>query len=682
MRSPMPDRQIARFGVFEFDTATGELRKHGVIVKLRGKPLQILQILIAMPGEVVSREELQRKLWSSDVFVDFDNGLNTAANRLRIALGDSADNPRYIETLARTGYRFIAPLQFVTAPPADTSPPRGRRWLVPAAIATAAVLILGAAGTWLALRRPSAVGFEFRQLTFRRGQVGGARFAPDGRAILYSATWGNSPRQLFMTNPASPESRLLGFDRLGLMSVSRSGELALVSSDGTLPIAGSTLSRVPMNGGAPLPIERNVMSADWAPDGSHLAIAHAIDGVNQLEFPMGTLLEKTSGWIANVRVSPDGERVAFIEHPVRNDTRGSIKVAEPGRLVRALTGEWSNVGGLAWQPSGREVWFTASRGGAPKSLWAVTLSGTVRPVSQIAGTMTLRDIAPDGDALLSREIEQLEMSAVIDGESSQRSLSWLDWSRVADVSTDGNLVLFDESGLAVGSEYAVYVHRMSDNSTMRLGAGTAMALTPDGKFALVQDTKARSRLRLLPFGAGTPIQLPAVGLEYQWVRYFPDGKRLLALASEPGRPLRLYVQPPDRQPYPITPPTVARNVAISPDGMKVAVFSANTGLAIYPTSAQGEKKLVQTTGSWAPLLWTRDDTLYVEEIGAYTQIPTRISRLRLPSGQIEPWKEIAPVDAAGVNAITKVMLSADSRTLIFNYRRVVSELFIAEPSTR
>jgi hypothetical protein len=309
------------------------------------------------------------------------------------------------------------------------------------------------------------------------------------------------------------------------------------------------------------------------------------------------------------------------------------------------------------------------------------MSGRLRPVSEIAGTMTLRDIAPDGRALLSRETEQLEMAAIVEGDGAQRSLSWLDWSRVADVSPDGRLVLFDESGVAVGADYISYVHRMDDNSTMRLGAGTAMALAPDGRSALVQQTRDRSRLRLLPFDERKPIDLEPSGVEYQWVRYFPDGRRLLGLANEPDRPLRLYVQPIDGKPYAITPPLVARNVAISPDGTKVAVFSANRGLAVYPTTAEGRASPVQATGMWAPLLWDDHDWLYVQQIGAYTEIPTRIARLHLPDGRIEPWKNVAPVDALGVNAITKIMLSGDARTVIFNYRRVLSELFVAVPAS-
>src|SRR6516162_9496875 len=106
MRPP----EILHFGTFEVDAHAGELRKQGKRVKLQDQPFQVLEVLLHRPGEVVTREELRSQIWPQDTFVDFDNSLNTAINKLREALGDSADNPRFIETLPRRGYRFIAPV--------------------------------------------------------------------------------------------------------------------------------------------------------------------------------------------------------------------------------------------------------------------------------------------------------------------------------------------------------------------------------------------------------------------------------------------------------------------------------------------------------------------------------------------------------------------------------------------
>ena len=114
-----------RFGIFEVDLRAGELRKGGLRIRLQEQPFQVLSMLLEQPGQVVSREELQKKLWCQDTFVDFDHGVNTAINKIRQALGDSAENPRFVQTVARRGYRFIAPVE--TIGPKPLRPPQPRR---------------------------------------------------------------------------------------------------------------------------------------------------------------------------------------------------------------------------------------------------------------------------------------------------------------------------------------------------------------------------------------------------------------------------------------------------------------------------------------------------------------------------------------------------------------------------
>jgi cholera toxin transcriptional activator len=116
MAVPRPHHRVVRFGVFELDRNAGELRKSGVKLRLQGQPFQVLTLLLDRAGEVVTREELQQQLWPSDTFVDFDHSLNTAINKVREALGDSASSPRYVETLARRGYRFIASVETPLSP--------------------------------------------------------------------------------------------------------------------------------------------------------------------------------------------------------------------------------------------------------------------------------------------------------------------------------------------------------------------------------------------------------------------------------------------------------------------------------------------------------------------------------------------------------------------------------------
>src|SRR6266478_945667 len=151
---------ILRFGTFEVDVRAGELRKQGVRIKLQEQPFHVLTVLLQRPGEVVTREELRNENWAADTFVDFDNSLNTAVNKLREALGDSADNPRFIETLPRRGYRFIAPVTGIEGTPRGTdpgvsaiSPPRSRKLIM---TVTVVALAMGIAGglLWRARRAP------------------------------------------------------------------------------------------------------------------------------------------------------------------------------------------------------------------------------------------------------------------------------------------------------------------------------------------------------------------------------------------------------------------------------------------------------------------------------------------------------------------------------------------------
>src|SRR5579862_3942831 len=163
--------EVIRFHVFEVDTVTGELRKHGLRIKLQEQPFQVLCLLLARPGELVTREDLRKMLWPADTFVDFEHGLNKTINKLREALSDNKERPRYIETLPRRGYRFIAPVMSAQPPsepneppavlapqpaPVATGNPRMSGWVTPAMIVLVGVLALLASALWYRLARRQA----------------------------------------------------------------------------------------------------------------------------------------------------------------------------------------------------------------------------------------------------------------------------------------------------------------------------------------------------------------------------------------------------------------------------------------------------------------------------------------------------------------------------------------------
>src|SRR5262249_18794036 len=235
---------------------------------------------------------------------------------------------------------------------------------------------------------------------------------------------------------------------------------------------------------------------------------------------------KAPGLIEHLRISPKGDMVAFIDHPVLDDPSGSIAVVNLSGNKTTLSDGWTGAKGLAWAPQSDEVWFSAGRTRAI-ALHAVTLTGKERLVFQAPGDVRLYDISRDGRALVAREDPRSRMVCFTDGSKNERDLSWFDWSTSADISSDGKKLLFYEWGMAVGGTSYVYL-RNTDGlaDPVKLGQGRALALSPDGKWALALRSDP-AQLVLLPTGPGEPRLLPRSDLkEYHYASWFPDGQRI------------------------------------------------------------------------------------------------------------------------------------------------------------
>ena len=331
--------------------------------------------------------------------------------------------------------------------------PVRKRLLLP----TAALLLLAAAlgiGYAAGARKAVAPAPTFHQLTFRRGPVWAARFAPDGKTVVYSAAWDGNPTEIFLSSPESPESRPLGLVGADVMAVSSTGEVAVSLGNHVVApyIRAGTLARTSMTGGgAPREILENVEFADWTPDGRELATVRNLSGKTRLELPTGKVWYETGGWIGEMRVSPSDDRIAFIDHPFVGDDGGSVAVVDRAGKKTNLSAVFASIRGLAWTPSGNEVWFTAAQVGSNRALYAVTLSGRQRIVARITGSLYLNDISREGRVLLSHASERIGFLASAGGDGKERDLSWLDYSQPTDISSDGKNVVFFESGEGGGS---------------------------------------------------------------------------------------------------------------------------------------------------------------------------------------------------------------------------------------
>jgi Tol biopolymer transport system component/predicted Ser/Thr protein kinase len=529
----------------------------------------------------------------------------------------------------------------------------------------------------------------YHEITFRRGEIRSARFAPDGQTILYSAAWQGNPVETFSARQGMVESRSLGLGRAELLAISSTGEMAL--SLGSHPVGTwinvGTLARAPLAGGAPRPVLEDVEWADWAPDGNSLAVVRNVGGRDRLEYPIGKVLYETSGgWISYPRVSPKGDLVAFMDHPNQGDDGGSVAVVDVSGHKSELTREWYGTQGLAWSPDGQEVWFTASELGLFHYITAVSLSGKQRLVTRVPGSLEVFDIWRDGRVLLARADRRREVMALYEGQTKERDLSWLDYSYPADLSADGKTLLFDEEGIGGGVQYgnaqeltyAVYIRNTDGTPAIRLGEGGATALSPDQKWAIVQTPSSPEQLRLLPTGAGETQSLTNDSINHQWARWFPDGKRFVFSGNEPGRGVRLYTQDVSGgKPKAISPEGVdAVAFAISPDGQLVVGIGPDQKGYLF-SSAGGDPRIVNGMEPGdIPINWSQDaHSIYLYRSG---EVPAKVYRLELATGKKTVWKQIAPLDPTGVSTIGPILMTPDGKTYVYGFHRTLGDLYLVE----
>jgi serine/threonine protein kinase len=376
---------------------------------------------------------------------------------------------------------------------------------VPLLIAICAGLLLAAAAFFTArLTVPAAQVPTFKQLTFPRGYIQTARFGPDGETIIYSAAWRGKPNELFSTRIEGGESRALSLPDSDLMGVSSSGELAvrLIPRFYSAYSISGTLARTMLSGGTPRPVENDVEFADWTPDGKDLAIVRRIAGRTRLEFPVGKVLYETVGWIGNPRFSPKGDSIAFIDHVSLWGDPGFIAVIDLAGNKKVLTALFDSAQGLAWSPKGDEIWFTATPSGGARALRAVSLRGQQRLIYRIPGILNLFDISRAGKVLLAKDDWRVGIIGLAPASSKEEDMSWADFSAIRDLSNDGKLLLFDESGEAGGLNGGIYLRKMDGSAPVRLADGNSNSLSADSKWVMGLNGVDLNNLIFLPTGTG------------------------------------------------------------------------------------------------------------------------------------------------------------------------------------
>ncbi len=547
-------------------------------------------------------------------------------------------------------------------------------WMVAGLLALGTVLL--ALAVWL--RAPSAPP-SYRRLTFEAGTIYSARFAPDGQSIVYGAAWNNKPVQLFTTVGNTLLSQPLAFTDAVLLGISRSNELALVvggTHTGQLEAANGMLATGPMAGGAPKEVLSDVRWADWDEKGG-LAVVHYVEGQSRLEYPIGRVLYRSGGWISNIRISPRGELIAFMDHPALWDDRGVVSVVDLSGHVRTLSGSWESESGMAWRPDGKEIWFTAAKKGNNLNLMAVNLSGKVRQLLDVPMGIVLQDISADGRALVALTSSRLAMGFTRLGDKEDVDLSWHDWNSARDISADGKSVLFEDASDAAGPNYAVVVRRVDGGLPIRLGEGSSGSLSDDGKWAASVSISEPAQIRLLPVGAGQPRTIQVTGLQHAhsgWARFLPGDQQLAVSGDEAGHAARCYiVNLSSGRATAVTPEGLVCG-PISPDG-RLIIGKANSGaISAFSTGGGTPKAIAARNSNFNPVQWSKDgSSLYGYHVGEF---PSKVFSFSLATGQETPLQELKPLSPAGVVTIAPVVVSRDGKSFAYSYNQTLSVLYL------
>jgi serine/threonine protein kinase len=511
---------------------------------------------------------------------------------------------------------------------------------------------------------------SYQRLTFRRGVIKNARFTPDGNTIVYSASWEGGPMELFSVRPGNPESRSLGITGAILCAISPQENIVFKL------FPNYNLAQMPLGGGAPREIMEGVATADWSPDGKSLAVIRV--GSNALEYPAGKILYRGEINLPP-RVSPKGDLIAFCEWPEVGNK--SIAVVDLNGKKTTLSSGYFSFGGVAWNPSGNEIWFRGTEA-AGDSLYAVNLKGERRLLLRAAG-WTIRDIcdiSKNGKLLITLGTWRNAISGLFPGDTRERDLSLLSFSSVSDLSDDGKTLLFTEEGESVPGSYSIYLRKTDGSDAVRLGEGRYPSLSPDGKSVLAISATAPSLLAILPTGPGEQKTLKnEKKYDYEYANWFPDGKRILFQATEPGHKTRIYVENLIQEKVkPIAPEGViliAEGNSISPDG-KLILASDSENTFLYPVEGGAPVPVQGLDPRDRVIRWAADSQslyIYYREKGL-----NKIFRLRLKTADREPLREIAPSDRAGVTFVEPVLITPDGKSYVYSYFRELTSLYLVE----
>lgn len=703
MSLPRQSSHQVRFGDFEVDLGTGELCRKGRRFTLQGQPFQILAILLERPGQLVTREELKAKLWHADTFVDFDHSLNKAVNRLREALMDVAEHPRFIETLPRRGYRWIGPACQQVSIPVELAVPV--QMSTDADDRSKASHSRFASGALLEIRH--SLGQIWMPAFLALGLIGGVVFllrrsTPPPRVLnMVQITHDRVPKLGLVTDGARVYiNETLGMKQILVQASETGGETSVIptpfaniivydiSPDHSHILAADTVGpalglgaptadvplwAVPLAAGIPQRLgDATGHFGIWSPDGRQLAFAKGFDiytantdGSNIRK------LTSVSGFATWLRFSPDGTRIRFTLTDTKNNTVSIWEINADGSNLHPLFTGWpSGAGGEAagmWSPDGRYYFFVSSMSGVP-TVWALRetpgLFYTSRPVpvQLTTGPMFFGPFVPsldgkrllaDGWLLRGELVRYNKTSRQFEQFFSELSITELDFSR------DGQWVAY-----VTWPEHTLWRSRIDGSERLQLTSAPVTPSqprwSPDGTQIAYVDTQAGHpyKVFLVAEDGGTPRELLSEAKQQMDASWSPDGRKIVfgrvPSLKEPAE--KIAIQIIDLNSKEVFSIPLSDNLYAprwSPDGRYLAALTEDSRrLLLYDFTIQKWRDWVDGAGVISSLSWSGDGKYIYYDSSSKSALAYRRAKLGQMGSELvvdlnnlrrlDPWSGLAP----------------------------------------
>ncbi|HEX7615625.1 MAG TPA: protein kinase [Thermoanaerobaculia bacterium] len=546
---------------------------------------------------------------------------------------------------------------------------------VMAATLAAAIIATAVATGFFVKKSMRTEPLRFRTLTWSFGSVFSGRFTPDGQNVIYSAELEGRPPALFSSRVDAVDSRRLDLPMGDVVGISKTGEMALLLGRHNVGswLRIGTLAHVSVSGGSPRPVLEEVFDADISPDGASFAVVVADGAGQRLEYPIGHVVYRNTGWIAHPRISSDGKRLAFADYATEGDDEGTVVLLDAGGRVTRLSKTLDYLQGLAWSPSGEEIWATGYELERGTTLWAFSPSKPPRALLGVPSVIHIVDVAADGTILLSYDETHVELEGRLAGDEKPRTYSWWRANVVSGISDDGSVYAGD-GAVSVAEGGMITFYRRSDGTPpVRIGFGNSAGISPDGRTVFVRT--APNKLEAIPTGPGQPrtYELGAVEPQVSGIRllsFSADGKRAAFAGVAPGSGRSGYVL--DVAAGGLTrsvTPVGGDHVLLSPDASSLAAV-ADGGVRLYALDGGPPKVVPATQPKEIPVAWESSGrALFVWDRG----IPARIYRIDLATGKRTLGLELTPRNPAGV-LYGFLRVSPNLTHYLFRFRRRSSYL--------